>query len=561
MAYRTLYREWRPIVFADVLGQNAVVKTLKRQIITGRIAHAYLFCGSKGTGKTSLAKILSRAINCRQPDQGEPCGVCEVCKAILAENTLDVLELDAASNNSVDNVRELLEQVRYPAQVGQYKVYIIDEVHMLSSAAFNALLKTLEEPPEHVVFILATTEPQRIPATILSRVQRFDISRIPAPLIEKRMEEALHRLQIAAEPEALQMIARAAEGAMRDAWSILDMAVSAAVEDTITVEIVRDILGAADKEFLFRFADVLAQRSARGVMEEIDHLIRAGHEAQVFLREMTRHLRSLLIVKVMNQGAATLLQITREDEKRYRLQADQYSQERLTRMLDSLMTADSELRFASSPRIGLEIAMLQACRDEAGENVTALAERVSELEMKIRTLPAVINEGTRLPGANEPAENALVMDNTPTAIEPRKPLAPQPEKQVTPVASKTPDTAQPDETMQDTDIWKAALKQLAVTEPATFGLLKRERFLGEQDGVFRVQVPQERKNFSYASLKRPEKIDVISIALTAAGKRPLRFEAVLEGEAAVRQTGVQENIRMLADMVGRDLLQIDESES
>ncbi len=560
MAYRTLYREWRPAVFADVLGQNAVVKTLKRQIVTGRIAHAYLFCGSKGTGKTSLAKILSRAINCQQPDQGEPCGVCEVCRAILSESTLDVLELDAASNNSVDNVRELLEQVRYPAQVGKYKVYIIDEVHMLSTAAFNALLKTLEEPPEHVVFILATTEPQRIPATILSRVQRFDISRIPAPLIQGRMEEALRRLQITAEPEALQMIARAAEGAMRDAWSILDMAVSSAVEDTITTEIVRDILGAADKETLFRFADVLAQRSTRGVMEEIDHLIRAGHEAQVFLREMTRHLRSLLIVKVMDHGAAALLQITQEDEKRYRTQADQFSQERLTRMVGGLMAADSELRFASSPRIGLEVDMLQACEDQAGETMTALNERVSELELKLRQLPDASAVAVWRNAASKSAESGSVLAESDTGKIAQTPIAHENENHKPSVSNSEPAAAQHNEALQDTEIWKAVLKQLAVSEPATFGLLKRERFLGEQDGVFRVQVPQERKNFSYASLRRQEKIDAISQALTAAGNRPLRFEAVLEGEAAVRPSGVQENIQMLADMVGRDLLQIDDSE-
>ena len=366
MAYRALYREWRPAVFADVLGQSAVVKTLLRQITTGKIAHAYLFSGSRGTGKTTLAKIMSRAVNCLQPIDGEPCGVCEVCKAILSESTLDVVELDAASNNSVDNVRDLLEQVRYPAQVGKYKVYIIDEVHMLSTAAFNALLKTLEEPPAHVVFILATTEPQRIPATILSRVQRFDISRIPAALIYGRMEEALKQMEIKAETEALQMIARAAEGAMRDAWSILDMAVSAAVNNTITAEIVRDILGAADKDFLFRFADALAARDTRAVMEQIDMLIRAGHEAQVFLREMTRHIRALLIVKVVDSNAAVLLQTTDEDEKRYRQQTTLFTQERLIRIMNGFMTADSEMRYASSPRIGLEIAALKACQDPTG---------------------------------------------------------------------------------------------------------------------------------------------------------------------------------------------------
>ena len=559
MAYRALYREWRPNVFADVIGQNAVVKTLLRQITTGRIAHAYLFCGSKGTGKTTLAKIMSRAVNCLQPNDGEPCGVCEVCKAILSESTLDVLELDAASNNSVDNVRDLLEQVRYPAQLGKYKVYIIDEVHMLSTAAFNALLKTLEEPPEHVVFILATTEPQRIPATILSRVQRFDISRIPATLIQERMELALERLQITAEPEALQMISRAAEGAMRDAWSILDMAVSAAVDDRITAEIVRDILGAADKDFLFGFAGALAARDTRAVMEQIDQLIRAGYEAQVFLRELTRHLRALLIVKVVHRDAAALLQSTGEDEKRYRQQAEKFSQERLIRMMNGLMTADSELRYASSPRIGLEIAILKACRDEAGEDNTSLAERVAELEIKINTLP---KETVLLPQpVNSPqAEIPQVNDQT---AEPEIPL-PVPSIPEAPAADEQPQvTNTPDSEKQpiynDADIWKSAIKQLAASQPAIYGLLKREHFLGEHGGVFRVRVAQSRKDFSYQNLRKPEKVDIIAGTLTTVAGRPVGFEAVLEGSAETR-ADVRESIQTLADAVGRDLLQIDDTE-
>ncbi|MDD3214827.1 MAG: DNA polymerase III subunit gamma/tau, partial [Eubacteriales bacterium] len=339
MAYQALYRQWRPMKFEEVLGQEAVIRTLRRQVETGRIAHAYLFCGCRGTGKTSIAKIMSRAVNCRNPEQGEPCGECEPCKAILSESTLDVLELDAASNNSVDNVRDLLEQVRYPAQVGKYKVYIIDEVHMLSTAAFNALLKTLEEPPEHVVFILATTEPQRIPATILSRVQRFDFGRIPAPLMIKRMEEALGQIQLQAEPEALQMVARAAEGAMRDAFSILDMCVSAAVDGKLTAATVRDVLGSSDKDFLFTFVDTIAAGDAAGVMRHIDTLMRSGREPQVFLRETARHMRALLTVKTVGENAAALLEATDEDEKRYRKQAEAFTQERLLRITDGLMRA------------------------------------------------------------------------------------------------------------------------------------------------------------------------------------------------------------------------------
>ena len=254
MAYQALYRKWRPQTFEQVLGQTATVRTLRRQIEDGRIAHAYLFCGCRGTGKTTMAKLMSRAINCQNPNHGDPCGQCEACRAIMSETTMDVLELDAASNNSVDNIRELLEQVRYPAQLGRYKVYIIDEVHMLSTAAFNALLKTLEEPPAHVVFILATTEPQKLPATILSRVQRYDFGRIPSSLMVSRMREALDDLGMEAEEEALRMVARAAEGAMRDAFSILDMCVAGAEDGKITAALTRDLLGASDREFLLAFS-------------------------------------------------------------------------------------------------------------------------------------------------------------------------------------------------------------------------------------------------------------------------------------------------------------------
>ncbi|MDD3921567.1 MAG: DNA polymerase III subunit gamma/tau, partial [Eubacteriales bacterium] len=393
MAYQALYRQWRPLTFDQVVGQEAIVRTLRRQVETGRIAHAYLFCGCRGTGKTTVAKIMSRAINCQNPQHGDPCGVCEPCKAILAENTLDVLELDAASNNSVDNVRDLLEQVRYPAQLGKYKVYIIDEVHMLSNAAFNALLKTLEEPPAHVVFILATTEPQRIPATILSRVQRFDFGRIPAPLLIGRMKEALAKLKLDAEPEALQMVARAAEGAMRDAFSILDMCVSAAAEGGLTAATVRDVLGASDKDFLFGFADKLAAGDAAGVLAKIDTLMRSGREPQVFLREVTRHLRALLTVKTVGENVAALLDVTDEDEKRYRAQSEQFTMERLLRMTDDLMRAETELRYASSPRIGLEIATLRALTGNKGEEPAALLERIAELESKLTALTGALESG------------------------------------------------------------------------------------------------------------------------------------------------------------------------
>ncbi len=545
MAYQALYRQWRPASFAQVIGQEAVVSTLRRQVETGRIAHAYLFCGCRGTGKTTIAKIMSRAVNCKNPNHGDPCGVCDPCRAILAESTLDVLELDAASNNSVDNVRDLLEQVRYPAQVGKYKVYIIDEVHMLSSAAFNALLKTLEEPPAHVVFILATTEPQKIPATILSRVQRFDFGRIPAPLIITRMEEALAGMQASAEPEALQMVARAAEGAMRDAFSILDMCVSAAPQGVVTAAIAREVLGASDREFLFQFSERLAEGDASGVLRGVDTLMRAGREPQVFLKEMTRHIRALLTVKAVTEDAATILEVTDEDERRYRAQAEQFTAERLLRVMDGLMRAESELRYAGAPRVGLEVAMLKACEGQKGEDTSALLERLAELEARLITLTAALDSG-RYATADAPRRKAETSVTEGKADAPAAPKA-QP---------KAPPTG-------EQEIWSQALALLAKTEPPLFGLIKKERFIGAKGSVYQVSVGFERKEFSLAYLNRQTSRDSVGKALTEVACKPLSFEAVLDGDGGQgKESDLRdENIRTLADTVGRDLLQVDEGEA
>ena len=544
MAYQALYRQWRPMTFAEVIGQEAVVSTLRRQIQTGRIAHAYLLCGCRGTGKTTIAKIMSRAVNCLQPLEGDPCGVCEPCRAILAESTLDVLELDAASNNSVDNVRDLLEQVRYPAQVGKYKVYIIDEVHMLSAAAFNALLKTLEEPPAHVVFILATTEPQKIPATILSRVQRYDFGRIPAPQIIGRLKEALDDQKLEAETEALQMVARAAEGAMRDAFSILDMCVSAATDGMLTAAVVRDVLGSSDKDFIFAFGSLLAKADTAGVMKHIDTLMRSGREPQVFLKEVTRHLRALLTVKAVPESAASLLEVTDEDEKRYREQAEAFTQERLLRVLDGFMRAESELRYASSPRIGVEVAALRACAEARGEDTAALLERIATLETKLGALTTALDNGQY--AATEAAR--------PKAAKPAETGSSQP-KESAPVKPKAAPA-------NEQEVWEQALQLIAKTEPPLLGLLKKERFLGAKGTVYQLQVAFERKDFSFVQLNKPNRRETVSRALSEAAGTPLTFEPVLEGDGGARQLSDlrDENARTLIDSFGRDAVQIDDAE-
>ena len=552
MAYQALYRKWRPQTFEQVLGQTATVKTLRRQIEDGRIAHAYLFCGCRGTGKTTMAKLMSRAINCLNPSHGDPCGQCEACRAIMNETTMDVLELDAASNNSVDNIRELLEQVRYPAQLGRYKVYIIDEVHMLSTAAFNALLKTLEEPPAHVVFILATTEPQKLPATILSRVQRYDFGRIPSSLMVSRMREALDDLGMEAEEEALRMVARAAEGAMRDAFSILDMCVAGAENGKITAALTRDLLGASDREFLFGFFDLLSSRDEGGVMRKVDELMRSGREPQAFLREVSAHCRALLTVKAVSRDAASILDVTEEDEARYRAQAEGMSQGRLLRMLDLFMRAEGELRFASTPRIGLESAALHACEPASGEDAAALAERVEELEAKLARLENDLQSGKLVPAAAPSAAPASGGDALAKAEAP----AAKPAAKIAPVPKPAPVSG------DAKAIWDKALQDLAKNEPPLYGLLRKERFIGAKGTVYQVLIPASKKEFSYVRLNQQARRDRIAKALSDAAGTPLTFEAVLEQNAEEkRMESVRDEAqRTLIEAFGRDLVQIDEGE-
>lgn len=555
MAYQALYRRWRPMTFEQVLGQTAAVKALRNQIEVGRIAHAYLFCGCRGTGKTTLAKLMSRAVNCQNPNHGDPCGQCDVCRAIMNESTMDVVEMDAASHSRVEEMRELLDQVPYPPQMGRYKVYIIDEVHMLSTSAFNALLKTLEEPPEHIVFILATTEPHKLPATILSRVQRYDFGRIPSNLMVERMRLALDEMSFTAEEEALQMVARAAEGAMRDAFSILDMCVAGAEGGAITAAQVRDVLGTSDKDFLFTYADLLAAYDAGGVMRKVDELMRSGREPQVFLREMAAHMRALLTVKAVDKDAASILDVTDEDEKRYRQQAEQFSSARLLRILDDFVRAEGELRFASTPRIGLESASLRACQQNAGESSEALMERIGELEAQLTQLQSKLDsgayavaapaEGTASKGGKAAAKAASAANTTSDDAAPA----------AEPAAKPIPNDAKL--------VWKEFITLLSKNEPPLLGLLRNERFLGEENGVYRVQIARAKKDFSYVKLNQPARKEKLNEYLSQAAGKTVKLEVVLEGETvnAAQNDTREANEQMLFQTFGRENVQIDEGKA
>ena len=416
MAYRALYREWRPKDFSHVVGQAAIIGTLRNQVIAKRIAHAYLFCGSRGTGKTSTAKILAKAINCLDPVNGDPCGKCENCLRMEQEETLDVIEIDAASNNGVDEIRNLRDTVKYPPQYGTYKVYIIDEVHMLTAAAFNALLKTLEEPPAHVVFILATTEPQKLPETILSRCQRFDFGRIPIHEITGRLKEAADGSGAQVSNGALMLIARAAEGGMRDALSILDMCLG--YSDNVDEAMVRSILGTSDSAFLFEFCDAIAERDAGKTFRMIDRLMRDGKDPSVFAKDVCRHVRALLIAGTSPDDVAKVMDITEEEAAEYVSQSGRITVTRLMKILDLFMALETETRYSSTPRMALENAAVKCCLriDETDER--AVNDRIAELEKKIEELTKLVESGAAAAPAAPKEKPAAAPKPAPAMKEP-----------------------------------------------------------------------------------------------------------------------------------------------
>ena len=370
-----LYRKYRPATFDGVIGQDHIVRTLVNQIEHDRIGHAYLFTGSRGTGKTSCAKIFARAINCERPVKGSPCGECATCKALADASNLDVNEIDAASNNGVDDAREIRERVKYPPVYGKYKVYIIDEVHMLTGSAFNALLKTLEEPPAHAVFILATTEVHKLPATILSRCMRFDFRLVPTDKLAELIGKVYAAEGKQAEPEAVRYIAQAGEGSVRDALSVADMCLNYS-DTALTYADCLEVLGATDRGKLYRLFDAIVRADFGECLEAIDELANLGKSMSLIARDLTQYARDLLVVKT---GSTKLVIDTPENIERMRAVAEACSTELLVSIIQIFSALDTELRYSVSPKIVLETACIRAVK-LGTTDIGAIEERLARLE-------------------------------------------------------------------------------------------------------------------------------------------------------------------------------------
>lgn len=517
MAYKALYRACRPTCFDEVIGQEITVKTLRAQVSSGRIAHAYLFTGPRGTGKTSVAKIFARAVNCLEPVNGDACGKCEVCRQLSAPN-VDIIEMDAASNNGVDEVRSIRDNIVFPPQCGKYKVYIIDEVHMLSGGAFNALLKTLEEPPEHALFILATTEVHKLPATILSRCQRFNFRNISTSDIAAHLSDILSSRGVTAQEEAVELIARTAEGGMRDALSIADTCL-AYCGDNITYEDVVNVLGTADSEFIFNVADRLIARDRRALIASVDTLLEQGRDPGVFLKDLIGHFSDLLAVSAAPESIR-FESVSREKRERLALEAKQAGDEMLLRTVEILSQAEGPMRVGTRPRIALEAAFMRVCAPALERDAAALTDRINVLEKELAALKAggaVITQ--------EPPQPVPERKNTPVARPAQAPQTPQ--QKETDGGAKTPAQTPGG----DSELWQALLGRVRKSNPLVYSALSQAVGGVLSGGSYTVTFPEgndSKMNFC----KKKQELIALELSALVQDKPTVLFQSGISTKSA-----------------------------
>lgn len=495
--YQVLYRKYRPKNFSDVYGQDHVVSTLKNEIKEDRISHAYLFTGSRGTGKTTCAKILAKAVNCENSDNGEPCNECEVCRGLDGGTIYDVVEIDAASNNGVDNIRDLREEANYTPSRGRYRVYIIDEVHMLSTGAFNALLKTLEEPPAHVIFILATTEVHKLPATILSRCQRFDFKRIQPETMAVRLNEVAELEGMSLDPDAAVLIARIADGALRDGLSILDQCGSRS--KNIDSALVSQVAGLAGREVLYRLTDCVSRKNSSAAMEIIAELYQNSYDMERLCVEMINHFRNFLIVKTVKKSRELI--VCTDDEYNATVEsAKQFTLENVIFGLDLFQNTLTSIKAGANSRIEMEMSFIKLCEPKLDVSQDALLERISQLERAVRNgvpaqtsapSPAVtpapkvenlhevkIAEETAtfpvFPAADDDKlfkKTETKKEETPQNILPQNPSEPAPQPEITPDFNEPAPISQPVSGVSEFEHWAEFLDIIHKTDIALFGVL------------------------------------------------------------------------------------------
>ncbi len=551
--YQALYRARRPEVFSEVLGQEHIIKILKHQIAQGSVSHAYLFAGTRGTGKTTMARLLAKALNCT--GEGErPCGTCPNCRAIAAGSFMDVIEIDAASNNGVDNIRELRESVKYPPQVGSKKVYIIDEVHMLSTGAFNALLKTLEEPPENVIFILCTTEPQKLPQTILSRCMRLDFKRVPQAVLEEDMRNICSERGVSIDDDALKLLAVNADGSVRDGLSILDQ-VLASGDEHITREEVLDYLGTVGDEFFIELTDLVSLHKSGEALMLLDKVLREGRDAKQLMKDWNSHYRNLLITKFMRDPDA-LLNMSSENVEKVKEQSMHIGFDEIEKAILRISKTINEARWSTQPRILMELDIV-ALSGGKGSYMTEVVPREVKAEISktspVRDIPKEESVPVTEDTVNEPEEQTIPAsapkpDILIKTIDMDKPIELSREQLERNAARSTADFDS--EVLDLEDLWRDAMEEGEATS-GSFNLIRSwTRLKDVRKGTYTIAVSTE-----FARKHVQEKISTIDSIMSGILKRPVRGGIVLEKHSEKKKTEPEKDyVREAKDALGLDII-------
>lgn len=547
MAYQALYRKFRPKIFDDVMGQEHITTTLKNQIKNNNIAHAYLFSGTRGTGKTSTAKVFARAINCTNNSDGNPCNECDSCKGILDETIMDVIEMDAASNTSVEDIRDLREKAKYPPSKCRYKVYIIDEVHMISKGASNALLKILEEPPKHLIFILATTEPQRLPATILSRCQRFDFKRISVKDIMENMNDILDELGIKVEQKGLSLIARNSDGAMRDALSLLDQCLSFSGEE-MTYDYILSILGVVNNDIIYEITDSIIQKNTDRALELIEHIVQNGKDINQFIKDLILHFRNLMVTKVSN-NTENMIDETEEVIERLKKQSEGIDTNKIVSILKILSDAETQCKWSSQPRVILEVSIIKMLNESTEAELGEIIERVRSLEEKLEngtTPKRTIEKKQSVP------DIALDKDD-----EDKK-------RKSTPDVKESKNVIQKDIDINKVNMeWDNILKAIKAERIALHALIMEGRPLGFRNGILTIAF-EDGFRFHKEAIDKKENNDLVQKIINKCLNANIEVKFAMAEDFSNTDEEEQEKeqeeelIQEVIDVFGEDLVEIEE---
>ena len=553
MSYTALYRKFRPASFDEVKGQDHIVRTLKNQIESGRVGHAYLFCGTRGTGKTSVAKILARAVNCEHPINGAPCGSCPMCQEISAGASMNVIEIDAASNNGVDNIRQVIEEVAYPPTKGYYKVYIIDEVHMLSIGAFNALLKTLEEPPSYVMFILATTEAHKVPVTIMSRCQRYDFKRITRTEIAGHLKNLADAEGLQYEDRAFDYIAKQADGSMRDALSLLDQCIAFNFGNKLTYDKILEVLGTVDTHVMYSLLEAVYKSDAVKTMQIIEDIVLYGKELSQFILDFTWYLRNLMLIGI-SEDMEEVLDASSESLADMKKQAETVSTEFLMRCINRLSELTAVLKTTTQKRVMTEVCFIRLCKPEMEADVDGLADRIRLLEARLEGQTITLPHKPDTYAYNDSEATAPVFENPkPESVAHKEPEAPvevkAPVRRQEPVINMTEPLkteAEAIKPVQNSDLIKLWPKVLACFKGMDKTMLEDARATTDAEGALLLVYPKT-ADFSYDYVQSFGVLDRISDTFKKRFGMNISCRAIISNESIKTDNNIQK-LRQLVNV-------------